>query len=245
MLDILHQSSIMGVEMSQIVSSIDLPIYLKKIAHDVIPTVGLSRIHALLGCKQQVLVWIRETLDKYGFREDEEYAVDYFLTASRRASLIEYFVPIDVAITIVNDMRTPIGVSIAPIEVYSYLTMIASIKVNQEQKRNDYLFGKRLRHALRGIYLGKILTQCLIEGYRIDFYIPDYLLAIEIYDGSPLRPLERNVLASSGSTSLVIANSKRLQSRLEHRRGISFIQVVEGQRDVGIKQILDFLRNKL
>jgi len=203
---------------------LSLPIFAYQLNNENVLMVDVHRLYLLLHANfvhdggSHHATKIKETeiaqiLSASGFLEN----IDFFVV--HEGIIARYFVLIDIAIVLVNRERSLVQPGKRRgIDLFSYLTKANLPRVGHRINQN-----KTFENELRKLDTN-ILTQCVVNGYRIDFFLPSYQLAIEYGEATT---------ACWNLTQQAYA-MKNHQQRLE-KQGIKFIRVKEYFEVEGIK----------
>jgi anti-repressor protein len=154
----------------------------ENIGDESVNTISAKELHKKLEVKRDFSTWIKDRISKYRFEENVDFMVislihqnDKLKTKGGDRKSKNYILTTSVAINIVRQMKNNPLAS----KIYKFLVNLNGKEVIiKEQKRKEYQFKTSLFKFLKP-YKTEIKTQFIIEGYRVDFYLPEYNLVIE------------------------------------------------------------------
>jgi len=206
-----------------------IPVTTQKIEQNSVQTVNARAVWEFLGVKAEFANWIQQKIKRYDFIEGQDYAR---CTNSRTERAIgsehkiEYFMHIDSIIAIVRGSRN----NKVP-ELYEFLLNISCNRevLIRERSRDEIIFGESLKTILNNI--SNIIEQYQVVEYRIDFYLPEYNLAIEYNEK------HHNSLFNKIKDQKRIENIKKI---IEAK----FIIVDQYEENKGINKIIQYIINQ-
>ena len=138
-------------------------------------------LHTFLEVDTEFAKWIKRKIDKHKFEENYDY-IHYFRKELVRGRLYNkvniYELSLNTTKLILNDFHSKISV-----EIKQYLYKIDNKTIDIIlDKRFENSFGDKLINTLKPLNIKVETQKPMFNGkYRIDFYLPEFNLAIE-YD---------------------------------------------------------------
>jgi len=144
--------------------------------------VSLRELYGFLEVTERFSSWFNR-MTQYGFMENQDYtSIKSFAVVNNGAKkeIQDYAITLDMAIEICMIQKTNKKAG----EMLNYLIKDIKVLIKHTYSRFEISFGDQLKQTLKPLNI-KIETQkSMFNGkYRIDFYLPEFNLAIEYDEG--------------------------------------------------------------